>query len=312
MAPSGSAAPVVLVVEDERNLADLYGTWLEDSYDVRIAYDADAATDQMDEDVDVVLLDRRLPGMSGDEFLEYVSDRYDCQVAMVSAVDPDFDILEMGFDDYVVKPVERGDLQAVVERLLSLEETDPDTQEYFSLIAKKEALEAEKTTQELGENAEYADLLQSIERFRKHVIALAEGYLESEATVTVGGDRKIYEMGIQEWEQRKREISENDPLHRTAEEEIRKYEELLEEMDRGSAAARELLEIVADSFVAEGFWLDVRVRRALNKILFGKDSETLVIQRKKLESGNNLSTEQVFEISQTVREKAADERQSMD
>ncbi|TKX52052.1 response regulator, partial [Halorubrum sp. SS7] len=60
--------PLVLVVEDEPDLADLYAAWLGDEYRVRTAYGGREALDQLDEtddEVDAILLDRRMPGLSG-------------------------------------------------------------------------------------------------------------------------------------------------------------------------------------------------------------------------------------------------------
>lgn len=92
----------VLIVEDEQPLADLYAAWLTETYSIRTAYDGEQALDQLDEQVAVVLLDRRMPQLSGDDVLERIRERnYDCHVAMVSGVHPDFDIIEMGFDDYL-------------------------------------------------------------------------------------------------------------------------------------------------------------------------------------------------------------------
>jgi DNA-binding response OmpR family regulator len=51
----------VLIVEDDRDLANLYEMWLVDEYDVRIAYSGEAALERMaDREADVVLLDRRI------------------------------------------------------------------------------------------------------------------------------------------------------------------------------------------------------------------------------------------------------------
>ncbi|MFP4188521.1 MAG: response regulator transcription factor, partial [Halobacteriales archaeon] len=120
---------VVLVVEDEKDLADLYSMWLSETYEVRTAYDAEQALELTDEDVDVVLLDRRLPGISGDEYLERIRGQgYACPVAVISAVEPDLEILEMGFNDYVVKQISKREMHELVERLLTLEEAGPETQ----------------------------------------------------------------------------------------------------------------------------------------------------------------------------------------
>jgi len=154
-----SDTPTVLVVDDETEITALYGEWLSDSYDVRRAYNGEEALEKVDETVDVVLLDRRMPDLSGDEVLTEIRDRgLDCRVALVTAVDPDFDILELGFDDYLVKPVSRDDLHETVERLLRRASYDEDVQQYFSLASRKATLEAEKPASELEKSEEYAEL----------------------------------------------------------------------------------------------------------------------------------------------------------
>ena len=89
----------VLVVDDERDLADLYAAWLSDEYDVRTAYSGQAAIEAMDESIDVALVDRLMPEVRGSEVVEYIREQgYECAISMVTAVEPDFDIIEMGLD----------------------------------------------------------------------------------------------------------------------------------------------------------------------------------------------------------------------
>ena len=159
--------PLVLVVEDEPDLADLYAAWLGDEFRVRTAYGGHEALEQLDDDVDAILLDRRMPGLSGDEVLVAVRDRgIDCRVAMVTAVEPDYDILEMGFDDYLVKPVTKEALRSTVDGLLRRGQYDTGVQELFSLTSKKAILEAEKSASELADNEEYQELTDRIEELR--------------------------------------------------------------------------------------------------------------------------------------------------
>ncbi|MWV64412.1 response regulator [Halorubrum sp. JWXQ-INN 858] len=155
--------PLVLVVEDEPDLADLYAAWLGDQYRVRTAYGGHEALEQLDDEIDAILLDRRMPGLSGDEVLVEVRDRgMDCRVAMVTAVEPDFDILEMGFDDYLVKPVTKEALRGTVEGLLRRGQYDTGVQELFALTSKKAILETEKSASELSDNDEYRELSERI------------------------------------------------------------------------------------------------------------------------------------------------------
>ncbi|WP_232685795.1 response regulator [Halobacterium zhouii] len=163
----------VLVVEDERELADLFTTWLASAYDVRTAYDVAGALDRLDDDVDVVLLDRRLPEGTGDEVLESIREEdYDCRVAMVTAVDPDFDVLELGFDAYVVKPVEREELEDLVERLLARSLYSDEVQKYFSLASRCATLETVKSESELAGDERYERACDEIEERRETLDAL--------------------------------------------------------------------------------------------------------------------------------------------
>ena len=158
----------VLVVDDERDIADLYSAWLEESYAVRTAYGAGEALEKTDEAVDVVLLDRQMPEMTGDEVLERVREReLDCRVVMVTAVDPDFDIVDMPFDDYLTKPVMLEELRDAVERMRTREDYDEKMQDFFALSAKKATLEAQKDPVELRNNEEYERLDQQVEELRE-------------------------------------------------------------------------------------------------------------------------------------------------
>ncbi|WP_123537495.1 HalX domain-containing protein [Halosimplex salinum] len=156
---TGSDRPVVLIVEDEPDVAETYNLWLADEYEVRTAQSGDEGLAELDEGVDVVLLDRMMPGLSGDEVLARIRDRgLDCRVAMVTAVEPDFDILEMGFDAYLCKPIRSEQLHDTVENLLERSNYDDLLQEYYSLVEKQATLEATKNSAELADSEEYADL----------------------------------------------------------------------------------------------------------------------------------------------------------
>ncbi|AGN02921.1 HalX domain protein [Salinarchaeum sp. Harcht-Bsk1] len=163
-------APEILVVDDEARLADLFAAWLQADWSVDTAYDGEEALEKMGDSVEIVLLDRRMPGLSGDEVLQRIrEDGYDSRVVMVTAVDPDFDIIEMGFDDYLVKPVSKDDLVDIVERIQTRSTYEADIQEYYSLVSKKSLLESEKSERELEDNAEYQELVERVEQLEDKV-----------------------------------------------------------------------------------------------------------------------------------------------
>lgn len=165
----------VLVVDDEESITDAYEQWLKDDYDVRTAYSGSEAIDQLDDSVDVVLLDRRMPDLSGEDVLEVVHDRgLTCRVAIVSAVEPDFDILALGFDAYLEKPVsEAEELLETVETLLQRSTYDAQIQQFLSLSNKKAALETKKSPEELEANEEYVDLMEELATLRDQLSTTA-------------------------------------------------------------------------------------------------------------------------------------------
>jgi len=149
----------ILVVDDEVRIADLYASHLRETYRVETAYSGRDALERIDNDVDVVLLDRRMPKLTGDEVLEQIrGDGYDGRVVMVTATDPDFDILDMPFDEYVIKPVTGDTIQKVVETQLLLDSYEMRLNEYFRIKSKLSALERTKSRFELDDDDRYEEL----------------------------------------------------------------------------------------------------------------------------------------------------------
>jgi DNA-binding response OmpR family regulator len=110
----------ILVAEDRAGTADLMRRALEaEDHTVLIAYDGDRALDLgTSTDLDLILLDVMLPGMSGFDVLRRLrAARLDTPVIIVSARDAKPDVvhgLDAGADDYLTKPFELDILLARV------------------------------------------------------------------------------------------------------------------------------------------------------------------------------------------------------
>ncbi|WP_049982227.1 response regulator [Halorubrum sp. BV1] len=181
---SGDHTPTVLAVDDEPDLAELYRVYLAEAYDVRIATGGEEALSKMDDSVDVVLLDRRMPDMTGHEVLGQMrAAGYDARIAMLTAVEPDVDIIDMPFDDYKTKPVTKEDILTLVEVLLHRANFDERSQEFFALASKKAALEASGAT----DSEEYQDLLEQMEAVRVEVDDALDRLSARDAFVEVPG-----------------------------------------------------------------------------------------------------------------------------
>jgi len=152
--------PTILAVDDEPRVVEAMELWLDDEYRVLTATSGPEALELLPGEVDVILLDRHMPEMSGGEVLDRIREAgYDCRVAMVTAVDPDFDIVEMPFDHYVPKPVDGPELRSVVDRLLRLSEYDRQLNELYAVAQKRATLETTKNSAQLEDSDRYQALL---------------------------------------------------------------------------------------------------------------------------------------------------------
>jgi len=167
--------PTVLVVDDETRIVDLYSRQLEQMARVKRAYGGQDALAKAEESVDVILLDRRMPDIPGDEVLETLAKRgYDPLVIMVTAVEPDFDIVEMPFDDYLVKPVTGDELRETVTKVLERASFRKTAREYFAMASKQAALSGYKHQAQLESNEEYQRIQRELDDLRDQADASIE------------------------------------------------------------------------------------------------------------------------------------------
>jgi len=180
-----TSRPTVLVVDDNEGIADLYSSQIADTYTIRTAYGGTEAIELVDHAVDVILLDRRMPDLSGDDVLDRIREQgYDCRVIMVTAVDPDFDIIEMPFDDYLCKPVDKQTLLDAIDHQLTAKQYSETLDELYQAKSKLVLLEAEKTPEELDESSEYQQLEQQADASQTHAEQLISELDDFEAAFT--------------------------------------------------------------------------------------------------------------------------------
>jgi two-component system, OmpR family, alkaline phosphatase synthesis response regulator PhoP len=121
----------ILVVEDDRTLRQTLSFNLtREGYDVTTAADGETGLEAArSQQLDLILLDVMLPGMSGVEVLRVLRrDGIGTPVIMVSAKGDEIDRvvgLQVGADDYVTKPFSRPELLARIEAVLRRQRTEP-------------------------------------------------------------------------------------------------------------------------------------------------------------------------------------------
>lgn len=114
----------ILVVEDEKNIAELERDYLEaNGYEVEIAFDGKSGLDRaLESDFDLVILDVMLPGIDGFEVCRQIRKSKECPVLMVSAKKDEIDKIRglgLGADDYITKPFSPSELVARVTAHIS-------------------------------------------------------------------------------------------------------------------------------------------------------------------------------------------------
>ena len=122
----------ILVVEDDRNISDLIHMYLvKEGFDVRIAGDGGKAIEEFQKKVpDLILLDIMLPVMNGWAVCSKIRETSQVPIIMLTAKSEVFDRiqgLEMGADDYIVKPFEMKELIARINAVLRRTEIPNDT-----------------------------------------------------------------------------------------------------------------------------------------------------------------------------------------
>lgn len=153
-----------LVVEDDPLLAALIDDWVGEYCRTTVVHHGDEALATLDESFDVVLLDRRMPGLPGDEVLRRIRERgLSIPVLVVSAVQPDYDVIDLPFDDYLIKPIKRQGIRERVEELLDRRSRDENERAYFAGAAKLALLEEEKPREELVDDPRYRSLKSEVD-----------------------------------------------------------------------------------------------------------------------------------------------------
>jgi DNA-binding response OmpR family regulator len=113
----------ILVVEDEPSIAEVVGLYLQRAgYQVQTAADGKIATTFLEKEIpDLVILDLMLPEIDGLSLTRWLRDRSDVPIIMLTARREEIDRiagLEMGADDYVVKPFSPQELVSRVRAVM--------------------------------------------------------------------------------------------------------------------------------------------------------------------------------------------------
>ena len=148
----------ILIVDDDANIAELISLYLtKECFETQIVYDGEEALKQFpDFRPHLVLLDLMLPGIDGYQVCRELRASSQVPIIMLSAKGEIFDKvlgLELGADDYMIKPFDSKELVARVKAVLRRYQTVP------------QAPAASAATEQHGNFVEYPDLIVNLTNY---------------------------------------------------------------------------------------------------------------------------------------------------
>ncbi len=162
----------ILIVDDDTSISELISLYLnKECYDTKTVEDGEEALKSFDEyNPDLVLLDLMLPGIDGYQVCREIRAKSDTPVIMLSAKGEVFDKvlgLELGADDYMIKPFDSKELVARVKAVL---------RRYNKKSSKPDKRE------QVGDYVEYPDLIVNLTNYsviyKGHTIEMPPKELE--------------------------------------------------------------------------------------------------------------------------------------
>lgn len=174
----------ILVVDDEESIRNLLQRMLtEAGYNVTTAADGQEALDKVSQlKVGVVLLDMKMPGMSGMEVLQQLAGRWpEICVIMVTAVanlETAVDALKRGAYDYITKPFNQDDLIFKIQRALEKRNLRLENECHQLELRQRVA----EQTRQLKAN--FVELIETLAREHNLLYRLADSRRDSKAALS--------------------------------------------------------------------------------------------------------------------------------
>lgn len=205
----------ILVVDDEKPIVDILKYNLEkDGYKVLIAYDGEEAIRiATSEEPDLILLDIMLPKIDGFSVCKTLRQRLNTPILMVTAKEEEVDKvlgLELGADDYIVKPFSMRELAARIKanlrRVQMSEDADGKSITYGDLVIDLDKYVVRKKGKQIDLTSREFELLKFL-AINKGQVFSRDTLLEKVWGYEYYGDMRTVDVTIR----RLREKIEEDP-----------------------------------------------------------------------------------------------------
>lgn len=174
-------AEKILIIEDEKELAEILGEYLKvEGYEAILAPDGKEGLSLLSRCLpDLVILDIMLPGMDGMEVCRRIRQEHELPIIMLSAKSGEMDkviCLGIGADDYVTKPFSPLELVARVKAHLRRAEKSKRDFAAERLVLKKESYTAYADGQALELTTKEFDMLYFLKNHENQVFSKEQLY----------------------------------------------------------------------------------------------------------------------------------------
>lgn len=183
---SGDFKPRILIVDDERNISEVLSDLLSDTYDCTTAASAEEAIARLQEsEFNLVISDITMPGMSGLDMLPQLKkiapNTVVIMISGVQTVESAIGALRLGAFDYLMKPFDLRQVEAVVQRAL----------EHHELLAAKQRYENHLEDLVEQRTAELDRALGSLEDAYRSTLKALTAALETRDSETHGHSERV-------------------------------------------------------------------------------------------------------------------------
>lgn len=107
----------IVIADNEKKLASLYQTWLEEKYYVKLADNRSDLKQKISPQTDCVIIDRYFSNKTQDTISRLKLERPETDIILLTGIEPEKDQANLDIDEYVIKPVDKNTLTEKINKI---------------------------------------------------------------------------------------------------------------------------------------------------------------------------------------------------
>ena len=164
--------PRILLVDADRRITEMYAQWLTNRYTVSRAHNDEELEEQLDETIDVLLADERLPGTALSDAIGNTDGT--CRILVLVGDRPRLDLLDLECDDILRKPIVQETALESIDEQLSRQGEPAERRELESIRTRLRLFESIYSADRLESTDSYDELRTRLESLEETAETLEE------------------------------------------------------------------------------------------------------------------------------------------